>query len=160
MGHAQIYQRESVMIITMDPLLIDCESLTIENLYEVAIDRRRVAGHPAARQKMARSRAVVEGIVSERRPVYGISTGFGKLSDVHIGEDDISQLQHNLLRSHASGIGGSFSEEGERALILFRGNVLLKGLSGGRPAIGERLCDLLHHPFFPAVPCRRHVGAS
>jgi len=89
----------------MDPLLIDGESLTIENLYEVAFDRRRVAVHPAARQKMARSRAVVEGIVSERRPVYGISTGFGKLSDVHIGEDDISQLQHNLLRSHASGIG-------------------------------------------------------
>src|SRR6266571_4266341 len=138
MGHAQIYQRESVMIITMDPLLIDGESLTIENVYEVAFDRRRVGVDPAARQKMARSRAVVEGIVSERRPVYGISTGFGKLSDVHIGEDDISQLQHNLLRSHASGIGGSFSEEEVRALILLRGNVLAKGLSGVRP--GQAFC--------------------
>ena len=108
----------------MDPLLIDGESLTIENVYEVAFDRRRVGVHPAARQKMARSRAVVEGIVSERRPVYGISTGFGKLSDVHIGEDDISQLQHNLLRSHASGIGEAFSVEDVRALILLRANVL------------------------------------
>src|SRR5437667_2906414 len=144
----------------MDPLLIDGESLTIENLYEVAFDRRRVAVHPAARQKMARSRAVVEGIVSERRPVYGISTGFGKLSDVHIGEDDISQLQHNLLRSHASGIGGSFSEEEVRALILLRGNVLAKGLSGVRPVIAERLCDLLNHHLYPVIPCRGSVGAS
>src|SRR6266700_2606060 len=132
MGHAQIYQRESVMIITMDPLLIDGESLTIENVYEVAFDRRRVGVHPAASQKMARSRGVVEGIVNERRPVYGISTGFGKLSDVHIGEDDISQLQHNLLRSHASGIGQSFIEDEVRALILLRANVLAKGLSGVR----------------------------
>src|SRR5436309_11351291 len=144
----------------MDPLLIDGESLTIENLYEVAFDRRRVAVHPAARQKMARSRAVVEGIVSERRPVYGISTGFGKLSDVHIGEDDISQLQHNLLRSHASGIGASFSEEEVRALILLRANVLAKGLSGVRPVIADRLCDLLNHHLYPVIPCRGSVGAS
>ncbi len=148
------------MIITMDPLLIDGESLTIENVYEVAFDRRRVGVHPAARQKMARSRGVVEGIVSERRPVYGISTGFGKLSDVHIGEDDISQLQHNLLRSHASGIGQSFSEDEVRALILLRANVLAKGLSGVRPVIAERLCDLLNHHLYPVIPCRGSVGAS
>src|SRR5262249_10034294 len=137
----------------MDPLLIDGESLTIENVYEVAFDRRHVGVHPAARQKMARSRAVVEGIVSERRPVYGISTGFGKLSDVHIGEDDISQLQHNLLRSHASGIGASFSEEEVRALILLRANVLAKGLSGVRPVIADSLCDLLNHHLYPVIPC-------
>src|SRR2546426_7625906 len=144
----------------MDPLLIDGESLTIENLYEVAFDRRRLVVHPAARQKMARSRAVVEGIVSERRPVYGISTGFGKLSDVHIGEDDISQLQHNLLRSHASGIGGSFSEEEVRALILFRGHVLSKSLSGGGPVISERLCDFFHHPFYPPISCPGTAGGD
>src|SRR5438876_2284643 len=109
---------------------------------------------------MARSRAVVEGIVSERRPVYGISTGFGKLSDVHIGEEDISQLQHNLLRSHASGIGESFSEDEVRALILLRANVLAKGLSGVRPVIAERLCDLLNHHSYPVIPCRGSVGAS
>src|SRR5437867_3134482 len=109
---------------------------------------------------MARSRAVVEGIVSERRPVYGISTGFGKLSDVHIGEDDISQLQHNQLRSHATGIGASFSEEEVRALILLRANVLAKGLSGVRPVIADRLCDLLNHHLYPVIPCRGSVGAS
>src|SRR5262249_1395894 len=144
----------------MDPLLIDGESLTIENVYEVAFDRRHVGVHPAARQKMARSRAVVEGIVSERRPVYGISTGFGKLSDVHIGEDDISQLQYTLPRRHASGIGESFSGEEVRALILLRANVLAKGLSGVRPVIADSLCDLLNHHLYPAIPCRGSVGAS
>src|SRR5437867_13052357 len=108
----------------MDPLLIDGESLTIENVYEVAFDRRRVGVHPAARQKMARSRGVVEGIVSERRPVYGISTGFDMLSDVHIGEDDISQLQHNLLRRQASGIGQPYRQVEVRAPILLRCNGL------------------------------------
>src|SRR5262249_16598316 len=144
----------------MDPLLIDGESLTIENVYEVAFDRRHVGVHPAARQKMARSRAVVEGIVSERRPVYGISTGFGKLSDVHIGEDDISQLQYTLPRRHASGIGESFSGEEVRALILLRANVLAKGLSGVRPVIADSLCDLLNHHLYPVIPCRGSVGAS
>src|SRR3989475_2510438 len=144
----------------MDPLLIDGESLTLENVYDVAFDRRPVGLHPAALQKMAQSRAVVEAIVKEARPVYGISTGFGKLSDVHIGADDISQLQHNLVRSHASGIGEPFSEEEVRALILLRANVLAKGLSGVRPVIVDRLCDLLNHHLYPVIPCRGSVGAS
>ena len=144
----------------MDPLLIDGESLTVENVYEVAFDRRPVRLHPGAIQKMGRSRAVVDAIVKEARPVYGISTGFGKLSDVHIGADDISQLQHNLVRSHASGIGEPFSEEEVRALILLRANVLAKGLSGVRPAIVDRLCDLLNHHLYPVIPCRGSVGAS
>src|SRR2546426_3868801 len=144
----------------MDPLLIDGESLRLENVYEVAFDRRPVGLQPAALQKMARSRAVVDAIVREARPVYGVSTGFGKLSDVHIGADDISQLQHNLVRSHASGIGEPFSEEEVRALILLRANVLAKGLSGVRPAIVDRLCDLLNHHLYPVIPCRGSVGAS
>src|SRR5438094_3109103 len=144
----------------MDPLLIDGESLTVENVYEVAFDRRPVRLHPGAIQKMGRSRAVVDAIVKEARPVYGISTGFGKLSDVHIGADDISQLQHNLVRSHASGVGDPFSEEEVRALILLRANVLAKGLSGVRPVISERLCDLLNHHVYPVIPCRGSVGAS
>src|SRR5205814_612746 len=70
------------------------------------------------------------------------------------------QLQHNLLRSHASGIGESFSEDEVRALILLRANVLAKGLSGARPLVAERLCDLLNHHFYPVIPCRGSVGAS
>src|ERR1051326_1306411 len=148
------------MIICMDPLLLDGESLTIENVHQVAIERRRVGLHPETLQKMAQSRQVIEGIVNEDRVVYGVSTGFGKLSDVHIGPDEITQLQHNLVRSHASGVGDPFGEEEVRALMLLRANVLAKGLSGARPIVAERLCDLLNHHFYPVVPCRGSVGAS
>lgn len=144
----------------MHPLLIDGESLSLDDVGEVAVERRPVALHPQAVAKMSGSRAVVEAIVDENRTVYGISTGFGKLSDVHIGHEQLLQLQHNLLRSHASGVGDPLTEEEVRALILLRANVLAKGLSGVRPVVAERLCDLLNHHIYPLVPCRGSVGAS
>jgi histidine ammonia-lyase len=144
----------------MDPLLVDGETLTIENVHEVAIDRRRVALHPVAARKMTRSRAVIEKIIEENRVVYGVSTGFGKLSNVHINAQEIAQLQNNLVRSHASGVGDPFSEEEVRALMLLRANVLAKGLSGARPIIAERLCLLLNHQFYPVIPCRGSVGGG
>src|SRR5438552_2713794 len=133
----------------MEPLFIDGETLTIENVHEVAAGRRHVALDPDAAQKMTKSRAVVDAIVNEDRIVYGVSTGFGKLSDVHIGRDQITTLQHNLVRSHAAGVGDPFSEVETRALILLRANVLAKGLSGVRPVVAERLCDLLNHEIYP-----------
>lgn len=144
----------------MGPLLIDGENLTIENVHEVAFGRRRVTLDPKAAKKMSQSRTVVEAIVNEDRIVYGVSTGFGKLSDVHIGRGQITPLQHNLVRSHAVGMGDALSEEEVRALILLRANVLAKGLSGARPVVAERLCDLLNHHVYPVVPCRGSVGAS
>src|SRR5213080_4692762 len=123
----------------MDPLLIDGETLSLENVHEIAFGRRRVALHPEAAKKMSKSRAVVEAIVNDERIVYGISTGFGKLSEVHIGHEQLTALQHNLVRSHASGIGDPLSEEEVRSLILLRANVLAKGLSGARPVVAERL---------------------
>ncbi len=144
----------------MDPLLIDGESLSPNDVADVAFDRRPVAVHPGALRNMSRSRAVVEAIVNDSRTVYGISTGFGKLSDVHVGHEQLTQLQHNLVRSHASGVGDPLSEEEVRALILLRANVLAKGLSGVRPVISERLCDLLNHHIYPVIPCRGSVGAS
>src|SRR5262252_1652272 len=144
----------------MDPLLIDGETLTIQNVYEVAFERKRVALHPDASNRMSRSRSFIETIVNEDRVVYGVSTGFGKFSDVHIGHDQITMLQQNLVRSHASGVGDPFSEAEVRALMLLRANVLAKGLSGARPVVAERLCDLLNHNVYPVIPCRGSVGAS
>ena len=144
----------------MDPLLIDGETLSLDHVAEVAFHRRRVGVHPAAILRMARSREVVETIVNENRTVYGISTGFGKLSDVHVGREQLAQLQYNLVRSHASGIDAPLTEHEVRALILLRANVLAKGLSGVRPVISERLCDLLNHHVYPVIPCRGSVGAS
>jgi histidine ammonia-lyase len=144
----------------MRPLLIDGESLSLDNVHEVAFDRRPVALDPEAAKKMSLSRKVVEAIVREDRIVYGVSTGFGKLSDVHVGQDQITPLQHNLVRSHAVGMGDPFSEQEVRSLMLLRANVLAKGLSGARPVVAERLCDLLNHHFYPVIPCRGSVGAS
>src|SRR5688572_13249491 len=144
----------------MTPLLIDGENLTIENVHEVAFERRQVSVHPAAIEKIQKSRHVVESIVNDGQTVYGISTGFGKLSDVRIGKDEIAQLQKNLVRSHACGIGDPLSLEETRALILMRANVLAKGFSGVRSVVVERLCDLLNHNVYPVIPCRGSVGAS
>src|SRR5215467_11925801 len=100
------------------PLLIDGESLTIEDVCQIAFDRRPVQVHPDAVKKMSKTRSVIETIVNEDRAVYGVSTGFGKLSDVHVGRDQITPLQHNLVRSHASGVGDPLSEPEVRALML------------------------------------------
>src|SRR5215470_13610736 len=102
----------------MEPLLIDGETLTIDDVYQVTFHRRGVALDPDAADAMLRSRSVVEAIVYQDLVVYGVSTGFGKLSDVHIGREQITPLQHNLVRSHASGVGEPFSEEECRALML------------------------------------------
>src|SRR5262245_52544880 len=148
------------MIRTMEPLLIDGNTLHIEDLYQVAFERRRVTLHLDAARRMSQSRSLIEAIIDQDRIVYGVSTGFGKLSDVQIGRDQITPLQHNLVRSHASGLGEPFKEEEVRALMLLRANVLAKGLSGARPVVAERLCDLLNHNVYPAIPCRGSVGAS
>ncbi len=147
-------------ITIMEPLFIDGDHLTIENVHEVAFERRLVDIHPHAVLKIQRSRDVVDRIVESGRIVYGITTGFGKLSDVHIGASDLTQLQKNLIRSHASGVGDPLEEDETRALILMRANVLAKGLSGVRPIVVQRLCDLLNHKIYPAIPCRGSVGAS
>jgi histidine ammonia-lyase len=144
----------------MEPLRIDGEHLTLEDILKVVVERRPVLLHPEAVAKMRASRSVVDTIVNENRTVYGITTGFGKLSDVHIGHDQLRQLQYNLVRSHASGVGDPLSEQETRALILLRANVLAKGLSGTRPVVAERLCDLLNHRIYPVIPCRGSVGAS
>jgi histidine ammonia-lyase len=148
------------MMNPMNPLLLDGETITIDDVHQVAFERRPVTVHPNAIKSMSRSRSVIEAIVNDDRVVYGVSTGFGKLSDVHIGRDQITALQHNLVRSHASGVGDPLSEQETRTLMLLRANVLAKGLSGARPLVAERLCQLLNHHVYPAIPCRGSVGAS
>src|SRR5437870_10403732 len=111
----------------MASILSNCIAETLHDTRQVAIHRRGIAIHPDAANKMSRSRHVIEAIVDQDRAVYGVSTGFGKLSDVHIGHDQITPLQHNLVRSHASGVGEPLSEQETRALMLLRANVLAKG---------------------------------
>ncbi len=144
----------------MPLLLLDGERLTLEDVERVARHGEAVALNPAARPKVEAARQVIEAALAAERPIYGVSTGFGPLSDVFVGAADREALQRNLLRSHAIGIGNPIGEAETRATILLRANVLAKGYSGVRPDIIDLLCELLNRGVHPIIPERGSVGAS
>ncbi|HLK42576.1 MAG TPA: histidine ammonia-lyase [Thermoleophilia bacterium] len=106
------------------------------------------------------ARALIDRVVDERIPTYGVNTGFGRFVDVHIERDQVADLQLNLLRSHACGVGEPFPDEVVRAALLLRANTLAKGASGVRRVVVERLLELLHRDVVPVVPSRGSLGAS
>ena len=142
------------------PILLDGNRLTLSDLEAVAREGRPVALDPAARERVARSRAVVDAAVAKGAVVYGVNTGFGNFADVVIAPARLGELQLNLVRSHAVGVGELLDEAETRALMLLRANVLAKGLSGVRPQTLECLVDLLNARIHPAVPSQGSVGAS
>jgi histidine ammonia-lyase len=103
---------------------------------------------------------VIERVVAEGRTVYGVTTGFGDLADVGIDPDQTSELQRNLVRSHAAGVGEPLPVEVVRAMLLLRANALAVGLSGVRPEVVELLVGMLNAQVHPVVPSRGSVGAS
>ena len=135
-------------------------ALTLEQIAAVAIDGENVAISPSAGPRVAASRKLIEQIVDRDDVVYGVNTGFGKLSDVRIAQDDLRQLQLNLVRSHACGIGEPLSEPEVRAMMLLRANVLALGFSGIRGEVIKLLCDMLNRRVHPVVPEKGSVGAS
>jgi histidine ammonia-lyase len=142
------------------PLLLDGSSLTIADVAAVADAARSVRLAPAARDRMRATRAIVEGLASRGAAVYGVTTGFGKLSDIAIPADQLAQLQVNLVRSHAAGVGPRLPEREVRAMMLLRANVLAKGFSGARPELADLLCAMLDARLHPPVPEQGSVGAS
>ena len=143
-----------------DPLRLDGASLTVADLLAVAEGARPVALAAEARARMQSTRDVVEGIAARGEVVYGVTTGFGKLSDIAIPADQLAQLQVNLVRSHAVGVGPRLARAEVRAMMLLRANVLAKGFSGARPALAELLCGMLNADCWPDVPEQGSVGAS
>lgn len=135
-------------------------SLSLEEISRICYDGEMVLIHPDSMKKVEESRAAVEKIVANKRTVYGINTGFGKFSDVIIDEQDVDLLQLNLIRSHACGVGEPFPEVVSRAMVLLRLNALLKGFSGIRPIIAERLVTLLNSHIHPVIPQQGSLGAS
>jgi len=135
-------------------------NLTRADFHAVVAANRRVSLAPCARSLMKRSRALVERIIAEKRVVYGVTTGFGALSTEHIDPAQAKQLQLNLIRSHACGVGEFLSAEETRGILLLRANALAKGLSGVRPQIVDLLCGFLNHGVHPLIPSRGSVGAS
>jgi histidine ammonia-lyase len=136
------------------------QKLTLAEIATVALGDAAVQVSPSAHPRVLASRKVIEKIIARDAVVYGVSTGFGKLSDVRIPRDELGRLQLNLVRSHACGIGNPLSEPEVRAMMLLRANVLALGLSGIRLEIIEMLCELLNHRVCPVIPEKGSVGAS
>jgi histidine ammonia-lyase len=134
--------------------------LTFDQLYAVALHAEKVSLALVAVERMKASRAVVDQLLGSGQTAYGINTGFGKLASVRISNDQVRQLQVNLVRSHACGVGAPLSEPETRAMMLLRANALAKGLSGIRPQTVETLCAMLNAGVHPVIPSQGSVGAS
>src|SRR5689334_981751 len=141
-------------------VVIDGNSLTLEQVTAVAAERARVSVAPWARQRAGAARKVVDRLVESRAVAYGVTTGFGKLSDVAIPPDRLAELQVNLVRSHAAGVGDLLPEREVRAMMLLRANVIAKGYSGARIDLAVLLCEMLNAGLYPPVPEQGSVGAS
>lgn len=144
---------------TINPIQIDGEHLTLDDLYRV-VDGAPAAIAPAAREKMNASRAVIERLIESDAAVYGVNTGFGKMASVRISRQEIGRLQLNLVRSHACGVGAPLSEDATRAMLALRANAIAKGFSGVRPVVAETLVAMLNHGVHPVIPSQGSVGAS
>ncbi|HEV2214227.1 MAG TPA: histidine ammonia-lyase, partial [Terracidiphilus sp.] len=144
----------------MDALNLRGEPFTLDEIEQVACGRRAVAIDGQTRATVAENRKLIEQIVDAGETVYGVNTGFGKLSDVSISADHLAELQVNLVRSHAGGVGDPLSEEESRAMLLLRANVLAKAFSGVRPVLLDTLAAMLNAGVHPVIPSRGSVGAS
>ena len=141
-------------------VVLSGNDLTFSQLYDVALRGETVSLAPGAIERMNASRAVVERLVASGTTAYGINTGFGKLASVRISTEQVRQLQVNLVRSHACGVGLALSEVETRATMLLRANAIAKGLSGVRPRVVETLCQMLNAKVHPVIPSQGSVGAS
>lgn len=141
-------------------LELNGQPLTLQQIADVAYRREQVSLSPQALKRAEASRHIVEEIVAQGRTVYGVNTGFGKLSDVRIEKSDLRQLQLNLVRSHSVGLGSPLSEPEARAMLLLRANVLAAGYSGARPLVIETLIAMLESGVTPVIPEKGSVGAS
>jgi histidine ammonia-lyase len=144
----------------MDEVFIDGNHLTLDQIEAVARGNARVSLAPAAVERIAKSRAVIEEILAKHKTVYGVNTGFGKLSDIKIDDDRVNELQLNLIRSHSAGVGEPYSIPVTRAIMLLRANVLAKGNSGVRQQIIDLLLKMLNQNVHPVIPSKGSVGAS
>jgi histidine ammonia-lyase len=141
-------------------VILSGNDLSFEQLRGVALQRETVSLHPSAIERMKASRAVVDKLVASGATAYGINTGFGKLASVRISPEQVAQLQVNLVRSHACGVGEPLSESETRAMMLLRANALAKGFSGIRPHVVDTLCKMLNAKVHPLIPSQGSVGAS
>lgn len=141
-------------------ILLDGNELTFEMCEDVIFHHKTVDLTACAWKKVDASRRMVDQAVTDDKVIYGITTGFGKFSDMTIKNGAVTDLQLNLIRSHACGVGEPFPESISRAMLLLRANALAKGCSGVRRELIQLLLDLLNHRIHPVIPQQGSLGAS
>lgn len=144
----------------MKAVILDGTTLTLEDIERVARHFAKVEISPNALRRVLQARKIVDEKANGEKLYYAINTGFGDLCNVRISKKDLAQLQTNLIRSHAVGVGDLLSESVVRAMMLIRVNTLLQGHSGIRPELVELLRDFLNYRIHPLVPSQGSVGAS
>ncbi len=141
-------------------VVLDGQSLTIEDVVKVARNNAKVELDPHALEAVDKAASLVNEWASGNEVIYGINTGFGDLATVPISRKDRRQLQENLLKSHACGVGAPFDEETVRAIMLLRINTLIRGYSGIRVSTLQRLTEYLNLGIHPMIPSQGSVGSS
>ena len=144
----------------MTMISLDGHTLTAAEVMRVATGNAQVSISPDAMPRIEAARSVVERILANDETVYGINTGFGALVHQRISSEDLTQLQTNLVRSHATAIGELMSKEAVRAMMTVRINSLSKGNSGVHPGVLQQLVDFLNYDIIPAIPRIGSLGAS
>lgn len=144
----------------MDTVVVDGSPLTVQDVVAVAMRRATAVVGDGLDPRMAPARELVERVVANDEIVYGITTGFGALASTRIPPERATDLQYDLIRSHAAGVGRVMPPEVVRAMLLCRARTLAQGHSGVRPIVVRTLLALLEHDILPAVPSQGSVGAS
>lgn len=136
------------------------KSLSLTQFKEIVFNNVKLSLSPTATKQMQKSKKLLDQWIQEDKTIYGLNTGFGIMSDVRISNGDIEKLQHNLIRSHACGVGEPFSRSETRAILLLKAHALALGYSGVRPLVVEKLIGLLNSQTLPHIPQKGSVGAS
>ena len=144
----------------MPDVVLDGHSLTIADVVAVARGGVPVTIAASARAAVDASRRAVEAAIARGETIYGVNTGFGRLANVRVPPDRLRQLQVNLVRSHAAGVGEPLPEDAVRGMMLLRANVLVRGTSGVRFVVPELLVAMLNGRVHPPIPSQGSVGAS
>src|ERR1043165_5181833 len=139
----------------MNEVVIDGNSLRLEDVIAVARRKASVSVSRVAQERVSAARVAIDKLVADNAVVYGVTTGFGKLSDVAIPPAKLADLQRNLVRSHAAGVGDLLPEAEVRAMMLLRANVIAKGHSGARIDIANLLAAMLNARVYPPIPEQR-----
>ena len=141
-------------------LQLNGENLTINAIKDFLYQSDDVKVTEDAYERVKQSRVTVEKIIDDKETIYGITTGFGLFSDVRIDEGEYNQLQVNLIRSHACGIGKPFSQDVALVMMVLRLNTLLKGHSGVTIDLVDQIIYFINNRIIPVIPQQGSLGAS